>query len=300
MTRHPWIVWAFWILLVAASPLRAADDTKSLMGCWQNDKDEKDMIRFEPMKCTNLDDGKQEFYRARYEPGRVLLSSPGGDGTIEYSLKGGRLLLKGEGDEPDTYHKLDRVPPELVLKSLALGAKKPLPPERIEAIRDALARRQEKDQAVRTDPERAGQMGEVDADNTAYLSTLIKEIGWIDAKRFDRDSTLAAFLIVQHSGDLQLMAAALPEIEKDLKAGTGDPQDFALLYDRLKLKLGERQRYGSQIGADAEGNPVVLPLDDRKKVEEFRKGIGLFPLAQYLEIYQQLCGKPVKFMDDGK
>ena len=140
-------------------------------------------------------------------------------------------------------------------------------------------------------------MASVDAENTKYLRTLVQDLGWIDAKRFGRRTATDAFLIVQHSGDLRLMQGALPEIEKDMKAGIGDPQDYALLYDRLKLNLGERQRYGSQIGQNAKGESVVLPLEDKAKVEEFRKAIGLFPLSQYLEIWKQQTGKAVKFSD---
>jgi len=41
----------------------------------------------------------------------------------------------------------------------------------------------------------------------------------------------------------------------------------------------------------------VLPLEDKAKVEEFRKAIGLFPLSQYLQIMEQQTGKKVKFSD---
>ena len=44
---------------------------------------------------------------------------------------------------------------------------------------------------------------------------------------------------------------------------------------------------------------MVAPLQDRAKVEQFRKEIGLFPLAQYLDIYKQQTGaKEIKYMED--
>ena len=58
----------------------------------------------------------------------------------------------------------------------------------------------------------------VDADNTAWLREQMRELGWIDASRFGPDASFAAFLIVQHSQDLPLMLAALPEIEADVRA----------------------------------------------------------------------------------
>jgi len=141
-------------------------------------------------------------------------------------------------------------------------------------------------------------MGAVDADNTAWLVKEVRELGWIDAQRFGRSASNTAFLIVQHSGDLPLMLAALPEIEKDLKSGVGDPQDFALLYDRLQLRLGNKQRYGTQIGMNEKGEPIVLPLEDHAHVEKLRKDLGLFPLTQYLAIMKQQTGKEVTFGEE--
>ena len=61
----------------------------------------------------------------------------------------------------------------------------------------------------------------------------MKEHGWIDAGRFGSAASKAACVIVQHSGDVSMMMAALPEIEKDVKARQLDGQAFALLNDRL-------------------------------------------------------------------
>jgi hypothetical protein len=92
------------------------------------------------------------------------------------------------------------------------------------------------------------------------------------------------------------MLAALAPIEQDVKAKRlKDAQPYALLFDRTRLLLGEKQRYGTQIGADSKGGMVVLPLEDRQKVEEFRKEIGLFPLSKYLAAF----GKDVKFLEEG-
>ena len=42
---------------------------------------------------------------------------------------------------------------------------------------------------------------------------------------------------------------------------------------------------------------TIARVLDRAKVDEYRKEIGVFPLAIYLQIYGQL-GKEVKFLDD--
>ena len=61
--------------------------------------------------------------------------------------------------------------------------------------------------------------------------------------------------------------------------------------------LGEKQRYGSQIGSNDDGQLVLLPLADRQRVEALRREIGLFPLTVYLKFFEKQ-GKQVKFQDD--
>lgn len=212
------------------------------------------------------------------------------DGTSRLTAASGAEPLaetrEADADEPD-------------LSPLPLGdATKGISPQRIEEIKRDLARRVVEDQAVRTDKGRRTDMSKVDEENAAALRTLVQEIGWIDAERFGREAAAHAFLIVQHSGDLRLMQAALPLIEKEMKQGIGNPQEYAMLYDRLQLMLGKKQRYGSQVGVGPLGNAVVLPLEDRSKVEQFRKEIGLFSLAMYLEMIEKVQGSKVRFADE--
>jgi len=292
--------------MLALSPMLAAlaflalpqaVDKKDLLGCWQRtDEKPEEMMRFEEKRFVNVGKDYSQIMPLVYEKGRVVLMQAGEKMELDLTLKDGILTVKGK-NHTETYKKLPNVPAELDFSPLKLGTPKSLPEAKVKGIQDELARRIVEDQAVRTHPDRRGDMASVDADNTKYLRALVVDLGWIDAKRFGRPSATNAFLIVQHSGDLRLMQGALPEIEKDMKAGIGDPQDYALLYDRLKLNLGERQRYGSQIGQNSKGESVVLPLEDKSRVEEFRKAIGLFPLAQYLAIWQQQTGKDVKFSD---
>jgi hypothetical protein len=272
-------------------------EKKDLLGCWQRvDEKPEEMMRFEATRFINIGKDYTEIMPVFYEKGKVFLAPNGARQEMNLTLKGGVLMVKN-GDHTETYKKLSNVPQELDFSPLKLGMPRAVTEGKLKEIQGDLAKRIVEDQAVRTQADRKQDMASVDADNTKYLKSLVQDLGWIDAKRFGRETATRAFLIVQHSGDLRLMQAALPEIEKDMRSGIGDPQDYALLYDRLKLRLGERQRYGSQIGQNAKGDPIVLPLEDKSKVEEFRKAIGLFPLSKYLEIMKQQYGKEVQFSD---
>ena len=198
-----------------------------------------------------------------------------------------------------TYRKLEKSPPEIQVKPLQLGNRAALSEESVLSIQAELKHRGKIDQVVRADPINRKEMARVDADNTSFLVKLVQEVGWIDVERFGASSSQSALPIVQHSGSIPLLLAALPPIELDVKAKRLDAQPYALLFDRLKVTLGERQRYGTQLGSDEKGKLIVMPLEDRSRLEALRKEIGLFPFTDYLKLFEkQNGGKPVKFADD--
>jgi len=285
-------------------PVKPGEAPAEVLGAWAYDGEPKGSVLFEKERCVMAAGGRVLVGRVlAWRPGGVTLRLYGMKKSFEFEVKDGQLAMGdaagGAGGEKRRLRKLDAVPPELVVKPMEFGKAGPVEAERLKAFVEELRKRQSEDQAVRKDPARRGEMAKVDADNTAWLRKLVAELGWIDAERFGAQASNDAFLLVQHSGDLALMTAALPEIEKDVKAKRLDGQPFALLFDRTQLMLGEKQRYGTQVGANAQGEPVVLPLEDREKVEELRRGIGVFPLSKYLEIMKQMTGgKDVKFAEE--
>ncbi|MFY9223334.1 MAG: DUF6624 domain-containing protein [Blastocatellia bacterium] len=130
---------------------------------------------------------------------------------------------------------------------------------------------------------------QIDRENTNYLIKLVEKIGWIDSKRFGETTSIEAFLIVQHSGNVGLMMAALPKLKED-----GQLNSYALAYDRLQLMIGKKQLYGSQLSTSSEGEAGLMPLEDPENVDKLRKEVGLEPLAQYIKNFGL---KEVKIFD---
>ncbi|GIW79753.1 MAG: hypothetical protein KatS3mg105_1560 [Gemmatales bacterium] len=280
---------------------RVPAHAKVLIGCWQNEEDNDRVIRFSAKKCyfARLGGARLRIAKATYEPGKIVSEAWGKKTVYKYEFMGDRLILIPPQGKPEKYRKLARTPAELEVRPLKLGSAGDLPKKEIDSIKGELARRARLDQKVRSGKVQRNELAKVDADNTKFLVQLVQRIGWIDATRFGAAASNHAFLIVQHSGHLPLMLAALPQIEKDVKAKLLDPQPYALLFDRVQLSLGEKQRFGTQIGRNDKGQFVVLPLQDRQRVEQFRKEIGLFPLSVYLKILEtQTGGKPIAFADD--
>lgn len=69
--------------------------------------------------------------------------------------------------------------------------------------------------------------------------------------------------------------------------GKAKAGNLALLEDRIALKQGKEQLYGSQVSWNlASGEYYVLPLADPDNVDKRRAMVGLQPLADYLSNWQ--------------
>jgi hypothetical protein len=287
------------ILSPAVTPwLPAQDATARLVGCWMSDTEPVVIERFGTDDAWAMREGGHTTYgQAKITEKTITVRVRGQCVEESYSLDGIRLAIVLRG-KTTSYHPCVK-PADFDPQPVALGKPEAVAPKMLAGIKAELARRLETDQGVRTGTLKDRSMQAVDSDNTAYLVALVREMGWIDCARFGTEAANTAFLIVQHSGDLPLMMAALPPIEKDAKAKLIDAQGYALLYDRLELDLGRKQRYGSQIGMDEQGRMVVLPIEDRTHVEEFRSEMGLQPLSAYLDAVRKMYGgKEIRYGDD--
>jgi hypothetical protein len=61
------------------------------------------------------------------------------------------------------------------------------------------------------------------------------------------------------------------------------PQQLALLEDRIAVRNGKKQIYGSQLSGDGSGTYQIDPLEDPRNVDKRRAAVGLGPLADYLK-----------------
>lgn len=274
--------------------LLSAADPPPCLGAWQNTTEADNQIAFEPDRMITA----EGCLPARYPDAVSVRLGWRGESRQGVTVTGDTLVLTQEG-KTFTFRRLPALPQALQLTPMVFPPAAPIPADQLAGLKKECAVRLEKDQAVRNGKQQ-NPSGAVDADNTAWLKAQIARFGWLDSTRCGKEVAGAAFLIVQHSGDMPLMQAALPCIEADLKATKGDPQAYALLYDRVQIFAARRQRYGTQIG-DYQGRPAILPLEDRAKVDALRAKIRLFPMKNYLAMLAQAYRQsPASFvyMDD--
>ena len=125
-------------------------------------------------------------------------------------------------------------------------------------------------------------INEVDSINVIKVRKILDERGWLGQDVVGGRGNSALFLVIQHA-DLEVQEKYLPMMRDAVKKGNARASGLALLEDRVALRNGERQIYGSQIGRDPEtGEYYVSPLEDPENVDARREEVGLSPLQDYV------------------
>lgn len=114
------------------------------------------------------------------------------------------------------------------------------------------------------------------------VKQILDEYGWLGADKIGASANSTIFLVVQHA-DLKTQEKYLPMMREAVKKGNAQPYALALLEDRVALREGKKQIYGSQIQGDNKGNYWVSPLEDPDNVDKRRAEMQLQALADYVK-----------------
>ena len=121
-----------------------------------------------------------------------------------------------------------------------------------------------------------------DSTNLIIVEEILDSRGWLGREIIGLTGNSTLFLVIQHA-DIETQVKYLPMMRLAAKEGKANPGSLALLEDRVALRQGERQIYGSQIGRYPEsGEFYILPLDDPENVDERRARVGLQSLQDYV------------------
>jgi hypothetical protein len=124
-----------------------------------------------------------------------------------------------------------------------------------------------------------------DSINTIIVQKILDEHGWLGIDKIGQDGNMALFLVIQHS-ELKVQERYLPMMREAVKNGNAYPSYLALLEDRVALRQGKKQIYGSQINRDPEtGEYYVMPLEDPDNVDRRREEVQLGKLQDYISTW---------------
>ena len=149
--------------------------------------------------------------------------------------------------------------------------------------------------AIKTnDREYEKRLMEKDAARTLRLKAIIADQGWPTAAVVGTDGVNAAWLVLQHSDDSVWQKTMLPVLERAAAAGEMSRGDVALLTDRVFIRSGQPQRYGSSFSVVG-SRMVADPIEDESQVDVRRAEVGLPPMAEYARVLSEMYKMPVEW-----
>ena len=169
------------------------------------------------------------------------------------------------------------------------------------ALRQRLLDLARRDQALRNVPGLADsansdsfnrRLARADSANAAELMALVRQHGWPTRKLVGVQAASAAFLVAQHNAHIQQEAlrrmSALPPSEVS-------PSDLAMLRDRVLVRQGNPQIFGTQLKQPEPGKPLeFVPILDLPHLEARRAEAGLPPMDTYMCLLRNMYGREVQ------
>ncbi|MEG2099960.1 DUF6624 domain-containing protein [Flavobacterium sp. FlaQc-28] len=124
-------------------------------------------------------------------------------------------------------------------------------------------------------------MNKKDSINLVKVMKILDEKGWVGKDKIGEQANQTLFLVIQHS-DLKYQQKYLPMMREAVKKGNASLANLAYLEDRVALREGKHQIYGSQSAKNKKTNQwYISPLIDPDNVDKRRAEVGLGPIAEY-------------------
>ena len=91
--------------------------------------------------------------------------------------------------------------------------------------------------------------------NTDRMQEIVREHGWPGQDSVGADGANAAWLLVHHADDLSFQRACLPLLAGAVRVGAAPHTHLEWLADRVLLREGKPERYGTHAGE--RGDPPI-------------------------------------------
>jgi len=146
----------------------------------------------------------------------------------------------------------------------------------------------QKDQKMRKSATKTGVFSsELDKENAIKLKKIIKKYGWPTIGLVGKKSSRNAWLIAQHADHDLLFQKKVLKLLKEIYYKNNleiDKSNIAFLEDRILIKEGKRQIFGTQFYTNKKGIFGPRPVRDIKNIDKLRKEYKLPPFKDYLKL----------------
>ena len=106
--------------------------------------------------------------------------------------------------------------------------------------------------------------------------------------------------IVDHA-DLKLQILYLPLMQEAVTKGLISASNYATLTDRIQMKEGKPQIYGTQsytVTIDAQQITYIWPVEEPERLNDLRKEIGVGSIEEYIQLLKTTTGSKVIYQPD--
>lgn len=132
-------------------------------------------------------------------------------------------------------------------------------------------------------PQQAEEYRLIKARHAIRTKEIIAQNGWPGFSRVGADGAFSMWLLVQNSGDSKFMEECLPLMERAVAAKEAAERNYAYLLDAVRMAQGRPQVYGTQFIVGDDGMLAPYQIEDRERVDELRRTIGLDSLEEYVK-----------------
>jgi hypothetical protein len=120
-----------------------------------------------------------------------------------------------------------------------------------------------------------------DSINEIDVTRIIDSHGWLGTNRIGELANQTLWLVIQHA-PIELQEKYIPYLRTSVKNGESEGWYLAFLEDRIAMRNGEKQIYGTQSTFNKKtGKNHIYPIQNSDNVNERRKEIGLDAIEEY-------------------
>jgi hypothetical protein len=152
------------------------------------------------------------------------------------------------------------------------------------AIKNELNAILERDQKTRRSSDSTQFVSYIDSCNLAQVESLISKYGWLGKSFVGARGNQTVFLVIQHA-DSATQEKYFPLLQKSVAEGESDASNMAMMQDRILMRRGKKQIYGSQVVFSKTGEQVFHPIEDEKNVNIRREKVGMMPIEEYAKFF---------------
>lgn len=121
-----------------------------------------------------------------------------------------------------------------------------------------------------------------DSINLLKVTTILDKYGWMGSNEIGYEGGATMWIVLQHS-DLKTQEKYLPIMKTAFENEKLDAGSIAMIEDRINIRSGRKQLYGSQLAYDEEMKTYYLsPVEDPDNLDKRREKMDLGSIGDYL------------------